>query len=163
MHATRADISNCKDGPSSELSLYVEVPLLLIWRQVCAEGHAVTQTGAPDAVVEDVIRRALGGLILRRQRGSQAKEGIRKTHRAVWELVIVKWRVEVVCGRVRARGNGIVENSETRADRRLLIAKWGPSQTNPRIDVLPIRAGLKDVTDRRESPVSIRRVQKRVK
>ena len=60
MHPARTDIPNAQDSPSAKISLNVQVPLLLVGRLSCIVWHSVTQAGASDAVVGEIIRRARG-------------------------------------------------------------------------------------------------------
>src|SRR5690348_16112189 len=140
MHPARADIPDGQDSASSEISLHIEIPLLLVRRLSCIEWHSVTQAGAPDAVVGEIIRRARGGHVLRWQHWRRIQESVRKGHRSWGKLVIVKRWVKVVGRGIGARGNGIMEDPVAGADRGPLVPEWRPSQTNAWIDVLLVRA-----------------------
>src|SRR5581483_4695308 len=54
-------------------------------------------------------------------------------------------RVEVIAGSVGARANRVVKDSESRADRRLMIAERIPGNSNPWIEILERRVGSENV------------------
>ncbi len=116
-----------------------------------------------DAVVGEIIRRARGGHVLRRRRGGLPKKAFGKLIVPERKLVIVIGRIEVVRRCVGSRSDGIMEDSEARADRGLLVSERRPGQTDPRIDILPVRAGWKNMVDVRKCAVPKRRIQNRVK
>src|SRR5207247_448484 len=62
------------------------------------------------------------------------------------------WRIEVIRGRVRARGDGIVENTKAATDGSLVIAKWIVGETKPRIEVPQRRIFEEDIRNQCERP-----------
>ena len=139
MNATRADEADRENGRRIDLALHVEIPLHLIG---CNRS----------VVVHRIALRWLQSGWERRRRES----GEHQNRKAIG-------RIEIVARCVGTRRDGVVEDSEPAANRRLVVIEGIVCKTEPWIEVREGRVGLEDVRHKLKTgrfPVVRNRVKK---